>query len=91
MHEALLETGSLHTERATETERVIGGEVYVSSKGRGCLWLVSDAGGHLTGEAIEGVYVSSADLGPENDYDELAVFLAKTNAKYGDMLRRLAD
>ena len=82
-------TETLHSDRATETQSVIGGAMYVSSKGREPLVLVTEVDGHLTGEIIEGVYVRSADLG--NDYDELAAFLEKTDAKYGDMLRRLAD
>ncbi len=84
-------TETLHSDRATETQSMISGEMYVSTKGREPLVLVTEVNGHLTGEVIEGVYVRSADLGPDNDYDDLATFLEKTDAKYGDMLRRLAD
>ncbi len=84
-------TETLHSDRATETQSMIGGAMHVSSKGREPLVLVTEVNGHLTGEVIEGVCVRSADLGPDNDYDDLATFLEKTDAKYGDMLRRLAD
>lgn len=87
-------TGTLHSDRATETQSMICGATYVpskGSKGKEPLWLVSEVEGHLTGEIIEGVYVRSAEFGPDNDYDDLAAFLEKTDAKYGDMLRRLAD
>ncbi len=84
-------TETLHSDRATEMQSMISGAMYVSSKGREPLVLVTEVDGHLTGEVIEGIYVCSADLGPDNDYDDLAAFLEKTDAKYGDMLRRLAD
>ncbi|MHC4503762.1 MAG: hypothetical protein ACYTFI_10685 [Planctomycetota bacterium] len=75
----------------SEMQSLIGGAVYTSSRGREPLVLVTEVDGHLTGEVVEGVYVGSADLGPDNEYDDLATFLEKTDARYGDMLRRLAD